>query len=230
MNLLIIIIYIIVIICTISITYYLIFNKYKDKYKDKSIHNLDLSFQPLPGKQGEKRGNYVLQFVDTFKNLDNWNIESGLDLLTNTCARYEKKAINIDPEGGVNLTYGPIITDSTKCCGTDPGGHNKCTDGTCIEAPRMSSKYSQKYGIFTFYAKIPKRRDLFPALWLTSLSGPWPAAGEIDIMETVNTHKNRPNFTSRVMVPIDSDFLTPKSKNYYVGVSVPPDDKSDDQI
>jgi hypothetical protein len=167
--------------------------------------------------------------MDTFKNLNNWNIQDGLDKLTNTCAKYDKTQIITD-NNGVHLKFGPKIDDTKNikkiCCGNDPSGKKHCND-SCLLAPRMTSYFSQKYGLFMFTAKVPKGKDVFPALWL-STTNDWPKGGEIDIMETINTHKNRPNFTSRVMVPIDSDFLNKNSKNYYVGVSVPPDDKPDD--
>ena len=176
-----------------------------------------------------KYGKYTLSFIDTFNDLNNWNIQDGLDKLTNTCAKYDKTQIITDTNG-VHLKFGPKIDDTKNikkiCCGNDPSGKKHCND-SCLLAPRMTSHFSQKYGLFMFTAKVPKGKDLFPALWL-STTNDWPKGGEIDIMETINTHKNRPNFTSRIMVPIDSDFLTKNSKNYYVGVSVPPDDKPDD--
>ncbi len=46
--------------------------------------------------------------------------------------------------------------------------------------------FSKAYGRFEFRAKLPVGQGLWPALWLMpqdSKYGPWPASGEIDVME-----------------------------------------------
>ena len=52
-----------------------------------------------------------------------------------------------------------------------------------------SGKYSWKYGRFEIRAKIPKKKGVWPAIWLLSdniFSEGWPKCGEIDIMEHIN--------------------------------------------
>lgn len=39
------------------------------------------------------------------------------------------------------------------------------------------------YGTFSAEIMLPKGRDLWPAFWLCGSGEPWPACGEIDIME-----------------------------------------------
>ena len=49
------------------------------------------------------------------------------------------------------------------------------------------SKFSRTYGRFEIRARLPKGLGFWPALWMlpadVSVYGPWPASGEIDIME-----------------------------------------------
>lgn len=49
-----------------------------------------------------------------------------------------------------------------------------------------TSLFSQTYGRFEFRAKLPTGRGVWPALWMlpqTEKYGPWPASGEIDVLE-----------------------------------------------
>jgi beta-glucanase (GH16 family) len=49
-------------------------------------------------------------------------------------------------------------------------------------------RFSQKYGRFDFYAKLPQGQGYWPALWLMpedSVYGRWAASGEIDVMENM---------------------------------------------
>jgi beta-glucanase (GH16 family) len=46
--------------------------------------------------------------------------------------------------------------------------------------------FSQKYGRFEFYARLPQGQGYWPALWLlpaNAVYGSWAASGEIDVME-----------------------------------------------
>lgn len=68
-----------------------------------------------------------------------------------------------------------------------------CSDGTCLNAPRIMSKESFLYGIYVFTVRLPKCHHLWPALWLLPNSsqgdgeyGFWPCSGEIDVLETVH--------------------------------------------
>jgi beta-glucanase (GH16 family) len=49
-----------------------------------------------------------------------------------------------------------------------------------------SPLFNQTYGRFEFRAKLPTGRGVWPALWMLPQDekyGPWPASGEIDVME-----------------------------------------------
>ena len=51
-------------------------------------------------------------------------------------------------------------------------------------------KHSWKYGIFAMRGRIDIRQGLWPAWWTLGISKPWPACGEIDIMEYYQGHIN----------------------------------------
>jgi beta-glucanase (GH16 family) len=51
-------------------------------------------------------------------------------------------------------------------------------------------KHSWKYGIFAMRGRIDVRQGLWPAWWTLGVSKPWPACGEVDIMEYYQGHIN----------------------------------------
>ena len=50
--------------------------------------------------------------------------------------------------------------------------------------------HSWKYGIFAMRGRIDIRQGLWPAWWMLGTSKPWPACGEVDIMEYYQGHIN----------------------------------------
>lgn len=48
-------------------------------------------------------------------------------------------------------------------------------------------KKSWTYGYFEIRAKLPCGQGTWPAIWMLGQTGSWPGAGEIDIMEQVNS-------------------------------------------
>ncbi len=48
---------------------------------------------------------------------------------------------------------------------------------------RTRGLHSWQYGRFEMRARIDTRPGLWPAFWMLGTTGPWPACGEIDIME-----------------------------------------------
>lgn len=51
-------------------------------------------------------------------------------------------------------------------------------------------KFSFKYGILEVRAKIDTSRGLWPAIWTLGIEKPWPANGEIDVMEFYRRDQN----------------------------------------
>jgi beta-glucanase (GH16 family) len=72
----------------------------------------------------------------------------------------------------------------------NPGNFN-CWYGRCqYTSSRLltAGKFTQKYGRFEARLKIPRGQGLWPAFWMLGDdigTNPWPASGEIDIMENV---------------------------------------------
>jgi len=61
-------------------------------------------------------------------------------------------------------------------------------DGADFSSARLKTKglFSKKYGRFEIRAKLPTGKGVWPAIWMlpeTNAYGPWPASGEIDILE-----------------------------------------------
>ena len=57
--------------------------------------------------------------------------------------------------------------------------------GCNYTSARMISKRTFRYGYFEMRAILPQGRGVWPAFWLLSKTGVWPAGGEIDIFENV---------------------------------------------
>jgi hypothetical protein len=83
-------------------------------------------------------------------------------------------------------------------CGTDPDeGFAPNTDCPILSGGLWSKQMGdvvgllQQYGRFEIRARLPVGPGSFPAHWMLPQSGPWPGAGEIDIMEATN---HLPNF------------------------------------
>ncbi len=53
-----------------------------------------------------------------------------------------------------------------------------------------SGLHSWQYGIFAMRARIDIRPGLWPAWWMLGVTKPWPACGEMDIMEYYAGHVN----------------------------------------
>ena len=153
---------------------------------------------------------------DTPDALDKWNVYAYEDQHSNTL--YTTDNVTLEEDGGlrIKVTVG--------------------TDGQPLSG-RVMSLDRKKYGLFVYKTKqIPKADNaesmvshLWPALWTvgwTDDNNPWPLKGEIDVMETVRSHEERPDFTSRLMtktqafdVPVDYDKL------FYA--SIPRDDSEE---
>jgi beta-glucanase (GH16 family) len=76
------------------------------------------------------------------------------------------------------------------------GGGHECWYGRCkYRSVRMNTLglFEQTYGRFEARIKLPPGRGLWPAFWLEGAdigTAGWPAAGEIDVVETDSKHPN----------------------------------------
>ncbi|OSX63056.1 glycoside hydrolase family 16 protein [Postia placenta MAD-698-R-SB12] len=99
---------------------------------------------------------------------------------------------NVIGHDNVMNGYTYNITGCTSANSTACGVRSNLTTGTVIN-PAMSARittrnsHSIKYGKVEIVAKLPQGDWLWPALWMLPVNdtyGPWPASGEIDIMES----------------------------------------------
>jgi beta-glucanase (GH16 family) len=89
----------------------------------------------------------------------------------------------------INLTASGLCTSDVW---SDCVASTNITNGTIVppvKSARLNTKLgaSIKYGRVAVTAKIPQGDWLWPAIWMmpvTDTYGPWPASGEIDIMES----------------------------------------------
>ncbi|MNB97354.1 Glucan endo-1,3-beta-glucosidase A1 precursor [compost metagenome] len=127
-------------------------------------------------------------FLDRNADLKLWNIRLGNDLLDN-------EGNPIDPGWGNGEQQ--YYTDHSSNLYIDEFGLNLCARSESIEkdgrnfaytSARLDTKdhFSFCYGKLVVRAKLPVGQGVWPAIWLLPQEqayGPWPASGEIDIME-----------------------------------------------
>lgn len=127
-------------------------------------------------------------FINGNTDLRAWNIRLGNDLLDS-----EGKPICPGWGNGEQQFY----TGNSNNLYIDDSGLNLCARRETVEADgrqfaytsvRLDTKdhFSFCYGKLIVRAKLPVGQGLWPAIWLLpqeQVYGPWPASGEIDIME-----------------------------------------------
>jgi len=128
-------------------------------------------------------------FTKGTRDLSSWNIRLGNDLLDN-------EGNPIDPGWGNGERQ--FYTGNPGNLYIDGAGLNICArlervqskDGRefAYTSARIDTRdrFSFRYGKLVVRAKLPIGQGLWPAIWLMPQDqayGPWPASGEIDIME-----------------------------------------------
>lgn len=97
---------------------------------------------------------------------------------------------NYTASGNATVTGGNLVITAKK----------EASNGRNYSSARMITKGKAEwtYGRFEIRAKLPRGRGTWPAIWMlhaTPTYGPWPASGEIDIMEHVGFDQNKVHFS-----------------------------------
>ena len=146
-------------------------------------------------------------------SLRNWNVMTGGGWGNQQLQGYSSKNVALVPSQGL------VITASRG------GQGQQCPYGICsYSSGRLQTRglFQQQYGLFTARIKLPAGRGLWPAFWMEgsdSTGLPWPAGGEIDVIEANNQKPNlveafvhAPNLNHGFYLQLD----TPLSAAYHV--------------
>jgi beta-glucanase (GH16 family) len=130
---------------------------------------------------------YQLMWSDEFNGPDGsapdaskWAIQTG----GNGWGNHELEYYTARPQN-VQVSGGNLVITAVKEDYTGPDGVTQH-----YTSARMQTKglFSQTYGRFEARIKIPKGQGMWPAFWMLGTdidTNPWPACGEIDIMENI---------------------------------------------
>ncbi len=134
-------------------------------------------------------GNWKLTWSDEFNGANGsapdatkWTAETG----GNGWGNQEREYYTNDLANAVVQSGNLVITATTAGAAA-----HQCWYGQCqYTSARLvtSGKFSQAYGRFEARIQIPKSQGLWGAFWMLGANiatAPWPACGEIDIMENV---------------------------------------------
>lgn len=127
-------------------------------------------------------------FLHGTTDLSAWNIRLGNDLL-------DDNGQPICPGWGNGEQQ--FYTDRSDNLYLDQNGLNLCARREAVEADGRSfaytsarldtkGRFSYRYGKLIVRARLPVGQGLWPAIWMLperQAYGPWPASGEIDVME-----------------------------------------------
>jgi beta-glucanase (GH16 family) len=114
-------------------------------------------------------------------NSSNWSYDTGGSGWGNNELEYYTNSSK-----NAFVSNGYLIIEARK----EPMGTNNYTSARMIS----KDKKTFTYGRIDFRAKLPKGQGIWPALWMLGnniASTPWPACGEIDIMELLGHEPNK---------------------------------------
>ncbi|MBN3581481.1 glycoside hydrolase family 16 protein [Algoriphagus aestuarii] len=131
--------------------------------------------------------NYQLVWQEEFEtegnvNAENWNFEKGF--VRNNEMQWYQEA-NAFQKGGLLFIEGK--REKLPNPDFEPGSDNWKKSREFAEYTSSSintrGKFEFQYGILEVKAKIDTASGMWPAIWTLGVSKPWPANGEIDVME-----------------------------------------------
>ena len=150
--------------------------------KKNSVTDPDVVAQP-PVPEPEYKLIWSDEFDGTSLNTEKWNYDIGYNLWGNQ-EQENYQAANVAVADG-NLR----LTARKETIGTTPSNYTSGRINTL-------NKGEFAYGKIEARMKLPRGKGLWPAFWLlgvnmrargTTPGVSWPACGELDIMETINT-------------------------------------------
>jgi beta-glucanase (GH16 family) len=113
---------------------------------------------------------------------ENWNFEKGF--VRNNEMQWYQEA-NASQKGGMLFIEGR--REKVANPAYEPGSENWKKSREFAEYTSSSintrGKFEFQYGILEVKAKIDTASGMWPAIWTLGISKPWPANGEIDVME-----------------------------------------------
>lgn len=146
----------------------------------------DAAYQPNSSAPSEKEG-YTLVWHDEFNHdgkpdSSNWSYEHGF-VRNNELQWYQPK--NAYCANGVLVIAGKrekVKNDAYDPSSDDWRKNRKFADYTSASINTQGHQ-SFQYGIIEVRAKIDTALGMWPAIWTLGVSKPWPANGEVDMME-----------------------------------------------
>jgi len=118
------------------------------------------------------------EFTDKTTNSSNWSYDTGGSGWGNNELEYYTNSSK-----NAYTTGGYLVIEARK----ETMGSNNYTSARMIS----KDKRTFTYGRIDFRAKLPKGQGIWPALWMLGNNigtSPWPACGEIDIMELLGNN------------------------------------------
>jgi beta-glucanase (GH16 family) len=132
---------------------------------------------------------WTLTWSDEFNGADGSAVDStkwGHDVGGSGWGNQEREYYTDGTQNAVQQGGNLVITATTAGAAAET-----CWYGTCqYTSARLltQNKFSQEYGRFEARIQIPAGQGLWPAFWMLGsniATSPWPACGEVDIMENI---------------------------------------------
>lgn len=143
--------------------------------------------QKSDGSLAHAHEGYALVWQDEFEtdgkpNSDFWSYEEGL-VRNNELQYYQAENANV--KDGYLIIEGKRERIRNKAFEAGHSDWRKNTEHAEYSAASIHTrgKKTFQYGIFEIRARIDTALGMWPAIWTLGISKPWPANGEIDIME-----------------------------------------------
>lgn len=142
---------------------------------------------PKPAKKPKGEEGYALVFADEFDgsgppNEADWVFEEGF--VRNEELQYYQRA-NVRREKGILILEArrEECANAAYSEGAKDWRKNRKTAAYSSGSIKTKGKHEWLFGRFQMRARIDVRPGLWPAFWTVGAARPWPACGEIDIME-----------------------------------------------